>query len=87
MIKATWLINVYIDDAKTKLLFTKKYNSVKEITTDFKGLTRNFLYDFNRWKLNLKSRKQKSIEKYRRVEIIKSRKLKDGTIKTDIFKL
>ena len=90
MIKNNWKISVFYDDEKTKLLFTKEYKNVKEITKDF-NLTRNFLYDFSRWQKNgvclSTSRKQKCIQKYKRIIIEKSRKLKDGTIKKDVFKL
>jgi len=91
MIKSNWLIKVYYDDNKTKLLFEKEYKNVKEITQDFKGLTRNFLYDFGRWQKNgvctENSRKKKCLEKYKRLIIIKTRVLKDNTIKTETFKL
>ena len=76
MILSKWIIKYYVDDEKTKLLFSKEYKNVKEILKDWIGLSRNFLYDFPRWQekgiLNSNSRKKKSIEKYKKLEIIKT---------------
>ena len=91
MIKSKWIINIYTNEDKNFLLFSKEYNKVDDILIDFKGLTRNFLYDFPRWNRNniltKNSRKKKSIEKYKNLEIIKTRILKDGTLKTQKFSL
>ena len=91
MIITKWIIKVYFDNEKKKLLFEKNYNSVKDILKDFKGLKRDFLYDCcknERYGFTNKiSRKFKSLEKYRKLEIIKTTFKKDGSSKTSLFSL
>lgn len=91
MIITKWNIKVYFDNQKTILLFEKNYNNVKEILKDFKGLKRDFLYDCcknERYGFTNKiSRKFKSLEKYRKLEIRKKTFKKDGSFKESLFSL
>jgi len=82
-----WIIKLFVDEQRTKLLFARAYPSVKELCHDFKGISKHFIYDLERNKkkgrLNKKGRKSKYLKgKYENFEIwkIKKDKFENKTI-------
>lgn len=76
----TWIIEVYFDDDRTNLLFTKKYKNINEIKSDF-NLKSDWFYDiFRRKDRNYKTYKTSFINKFKRIVIHKTQHRKDGDI-------
>ena len=78
MKKCIWLISVYFDDEKEKLMFMKEYNNILEIKKEF-NLGKSFLYECcGNKKYKTDSRKSKILEKYKRLKIEKKTFNKEG---------
>ena len=69
MKRCLWLISVYFDDDKIKLLFQKEYKNILEIKKEF-NLGKSFLYECcGNKKYNKGSRKANILKKYKRISI------------------
>lgn len=69
MVKSQYLVSVYRDDERTKLFFSGHFVNVDEVLEHLPQLNKSFLYNINRFKEN--SRKNKYMDKYKRISIIK----------------
>ena len=78
MKKCLWIISVYFDDERKKMLFQKEYNNTLEIKKEF-NLGKSFLYECcNKEKYKVGSRKSKILNKYNRLSIERKTFNKDG---------
>ena len=67
--KSQYLVSVFRDDERTNLFFCGNFKNVDEVLDHLPYLNKSFLYNINKFKD--KSRKNKYMDKYRRITIIK----------------
>lgn len=67
--KSQYLVSVFRDDERTELFFSGHFKNVDEVLEHLPYLKKSFLYNINRFKEQ--SRKNKYMDKYKRIRIIK----------------
>lgn len=84
---ATWIIELYSDDEKTQLLFKKQYNNVQDITLDWSGLKKEFLYNCMKPARVNNIRKNKTYYKMKRIKITKTTHYKNKDDITCVYSI